>query len=201
MKILRVNPANPDPRIIRDARDVLRFGGVVAYPTDTCYGLGADMSNIIGVDKIYKIKKRSTKRPFSIIVGTISDIKKICLVDEKQEKILRKFLPGAITFILLNLEFKTFPQNTIAVRIPNYKITRLLAESFCKPFATTSANIAGKNPCYSIDKFLAQLGKTKNIPDLILDAGELENNKPSTIVNLIKWPPRIIRQGTVEFET
>ena len=83
----------------------------------------------------------------------------------------------------------------MGLRIPRYKITQLLAEKFDFPYATTSANISGMTPCYSAEEVVHQFRTQKHQPDLVLDAGRLEKNPPSTVVDLIKWPPKILRQG------
>lgn len=199
MKIIKINPNNPHPKALDEAVKVLANGGTLVYPTDTCYGLGADMTNIIAVDKIYKIKKRSDSKPLSVIAKNISAIKRFSLLEEAEEKILRKYFPGAITFVLLNLDYKIFPQTTVGVRIPEFKITQLIADKLYKPYATTSANLAGKNVCYNINDFLTQIRKNQYQPDLILDAGQLPIKPPSTVVNLIRRPYHIIRHGSVKF--
>ncbi len=200
MKILRVDLHNPNPKAIAEAVQCLRRGGILVYPTDTCYGLGADMTNPISVDKIYKIKERQDKKPLSVIIKNVNQLKKYALVDNNQEAILRKYLPGPFTFVLLSSDYKTFKQSSIGIRIPEYKITRLISDKFYTPYATTSANKSGYDPCYNLDCILAQFENAQYKPNLILDVGELLKNPPSTVVDLSQWPPHIIRQGSGKFD-
>lgn len=200
MKIVKINPKNPEPRVIDEAVDELRRGGVVVYPTDTCYGIGVDISNIFAVEKVYKIKSRYERKPLSVIVNDLEMIQKIALVEEHKKEILKKYLPGPYTFFLLNLDYKNFKHPIIAVRIPNYTITLAIANKFGKPYATTSANISGFEPSYSVADFMSQIKNNRYQPDLILDAGKLSKNLPSTIVDISTDKPRIIRAGSGKFE-
>lgn len=198
MEIIKIDPNNPDSKTIDRVVEVLENQGVIVYPTDTCYGLGADATNIFALNKLYKIKGRDYNKPVSIIAKDINAIKKFALVEADQEAFLKKYLPGEITAILLVTDMLNFKNNTVGVRIPNYKITKLIAEKFNAPYATTSANISGKPSCYNINDLLTQLKNQKDLPDLILDAGTLSENPPSTVVDIVKMPPRILRQGRIK---
>ena len=200
MKILKVNPQKPQKLIIKQAVEVLKRGGVLIYPTDTCYGMGADITNPIAVDKIYKIKGREEGKPLSVIVKDFAQIKKMSEVDAKKEKVLKKYLPGPFTFVLLNLDYKTFPQNTVGFRIPKYKITQMIASEIDFPYATTSANLTAKDVCYTVNEIIKQFKNNKYQPNLLLDAGELNKNLPSTVVSMISMPPKILRQGSAKFK-
>jgi len=200
MKILKINKNNPNVQSLNEAVQCLKNGGVLVYPTDTCYGLGADITNPIAIKKIYEIKGRSDRKPLSIIVRNLSQLKKIAIVDDFQEQILKKYLPGNFTFILLNSDLDTFNQTSIGIRIPKFKLTQLISDKFSEPYATTSANISGKQACYSIDNILKQFKHSNCLPDLFLDAGELPCTKPSTIVDLTRQPFKIIRQGSGKFD-
>ncbi|MCL5794854.1 MAG: L-threonylcarbamoyladenylate synthase [Patescibacteria group bacterium] len=200
MKIVKINPQNPEPEAIKEAINVLENRGVIVYPTDTCYGLGADMTNIFAVDKLFKIKGRDFSKPVSVIVKNIAQIKQIALVEDKQTEFLKKYLPGKITAVLLNTDFTNFKSNSIGIRIPKYKITQLISEGLDKPYSSTSANISDLGPCYDIPELIYQFKNREYKPDLILDAGILPKSDPSTVVDLIKWPPKIIRQGAEKIE-
>jgi len=198
MKIIKIDPSSPEPKIIDKAIEVLKNGGVVAYPSDTCYGLGADITNPFALDKLYKIKRREYNKPISIIVKSIKEIEKIAIVDENQKQFLKKYLPGEITVILLNTDFSNFKNNSLGIRMPKYKLLQILAEKFAQPFSSTSANIAGLPACYSAEEVIYQFKNNKHQPDLLLDGGILPKRSPSTVVNLIKWPPKVLRQGNLK---
>jgi len=200
MKIIKIDPNRPQLKAIESAVKVLEHGGVIVYPTDTCYGLGADAYNPIAVDKIYKIKGRGASKPLSVIVKNISQIEKKTEVNQAQKKYLKKYLPGPVTFILLNTNFKFLKQNTLGIRIPDFKITKLLSDNFSNPYTTTSANISGKDVCYSTEELIKQFSENEIKPDLLLDAGVLSKSLPSTIADIITLPPKIIRQGSVKIK-
>lgn len=202
MRILDINPRNPEPEIINEAAKVVAGGGILIYPTDTCYGIGGDATSTQAIHKIQQLKSREAHKPFSVIVRDLPMIHKYAILDETGEAVLRHYLPGQYTFALLTKNFNQWPYNSIWVRMPNYAVTQALAEALPMPYITTSANISGEPPAYSIEELeqslLSDEGLTV-VPDLILNAGPIPHNPPSTIVNLTVWPPKIIRQGGVTF--
>jgi len=113
MKIIKINPNKPESHVIEETLEVLRSGGVIIYPTDTCYGLGADMTNIFAIEKIYRIKDRENRKPLSMIVKDIDQLEKYALVESHKKEVLQKYLPGSYTFILLNIDYKIIKQPSI----------------------------------------------------------------------------------------
>jgi tRNA threonylcarbamoyl adenosine modification protein (Sua5/YciO/YrdC/YwlC family) len=202
MKVLSINPLQPDASAIEIAAKTLRRGGVIIYPTDTCYGIGADARNPRARERIVRMKQRDESKKFSIIVKDIALIEKIAFVDDIQRAILKHYLPGQFTFILMNTDLSILNKNTIGVRIPKNIVTQDITNAFDEPFISTSANIVGQPVLYSYqdinDDFL-QLIDPNNLPDLVLDAGVLPHNPPSTVVNLVKKPPITIREGATPF--
>lgn len=199
MKIIKINPKTPEPDIIEEAVESLKSGGVIIYPTDTCYGFGADMTNIFALEKIYRIKGRENRKPLSMIVKNIGQIEKFALVESQQKKILEQYLPGPYTFIMLNIDYRTIKLASLGIRIPDYKVTQAIANRFHRPYATTSANKSNEEPCYSVSCILKQFSNNQYLPNLILDAGELAKNSPSTVVNLTGNKPVVLRQGSAVF--
>lgn len=197
MQIILINPKNPDQKIIKKTVQILKSGGVVIYPTDTCYGLGVDFENPEALKKLYKIKRRETRKPVSVIMKDLKIIKKYCRVDDREERYLKKYLPGPFTFILRKKN-----RGTLGVRIPDYKITRTIANQLNRPFTATSANLSGKLNSYNFSEIKKNLLSSKTAPkniDLILEAGKLSRKLPSTVVDLSKGQPEILRQGTGKF--
>lgn len=202
MKVLQIDPLQPDASIIKEAARILRSGGVIIYPTDTCYGIGADARNPRARGRIVKMKQRDESKKFSIIVKDIELIEKIAFVDDEQRAILRHYLPGQFTFVLMNADLSILNKNTLGIRIPDNIVTQSIADAFDSPFISTSANIVGQPTLYSyseINEDFLQLIDPENLADLVLDAGILPQNLPSTVVNLVKKPPVILRQGAVKF--
>jgi L-threonylcarbamoyladenylate synthase len=198
MKIEKINPSNTDKKLIFDAANVLKKGGILMYPTDTCYGLGADISNKIAFNKIYKIKKRSRTKPVSVITPDLKSIYNLAVIKPEQEKYIAKYLPGAVTLIFVTLDHDLFPFSSIGIRLPDYNVTQLISQAFKYPYVTTSANIGNYAPAYEVQDFLNQLEVGDIKPDLVLDAGRLPKNEPSTVVDLTSGKPKILRQGGVK---
>jgi L-threonylcarbamoyladenylate synthase len=183
---------------------VLRSGGVILYPTDTLYGLGADAFSDTAVDKIYAIKGRDPRKPIHAIFSDMKMVEEYAEVSDLARKLAEKFLPGALTLVLKkksgvetgiarNIE-------TIGVRIPDNSFCIETARSFDKPFTATSANLANEPTQLSVEKVIAQLGDTKNKIDLIIDAGILPMRQPSTVVSLLHSTPVILREGAISKE-
>lgn len=200
MEIKKISFKNPEQKIIKKAAKVIKSGGILVYPTDTCYGLGVDPYNKKAVRDLRELKQREKRKPISVVVN-FKMLKKICQVEKKQEKILKKYLPGPFTFIL-NLNLRNLEGrglkfiakgNKIGIRIPDCKLTSALFNELNIPYTTTSANISGRKSLYNIKDILKQF-KNKQ-PDLILDAGKLPKNLPSTVVDLTKKEPKILRKG------
>lgn len=193
MEIYKINLKNPDPRIIKKAVEVIKKGGILVYPTDTCYGLGVDPENKEAMKRLLKLKGRTTSKKISLIVSDFGMLKRLCQIDQKQEEILKKYLPGPFTFILKKKE-----GGTLGVRIPDCPVTQLLAQELEIPYTATSANLSGEKECYSIKCLLSQFKKERL--DLILDVGELPKNPPSTVVDLTKKEAKVLRRGSGDFK-
>ena len=195
MKILKINANNPEKEKIKAAINVLKSGGTVVYPTDTVYGIGANILDVEAVQKVYQVKKRSPLKPISTCVSKIEDIHKIAHMDEDTEKMIEKILPGPFTVILKKKEnvpsILTSGGEKIGVRIPDSKVCMELASAF--PITTTSANISGEKIPESLDGILKQLDG--NV-DLILDAGVCKHGIHSTVIDMTD-SPKIVRKGAV----
>src|SRR3989344_4963260 len=204
MKIIKVNPENlrESEEAIVEAAKVMFSGGTVVFPTDTVYGLGCDATNEQAVRKIFKIKKRKESQPLAIIVRDIDMAKKVAFVDRRLEKALNLVWPGAVTIVLWKKyklpEILTAKEQTIGLRIPDYKLTQFLAENMGRPYVATSANISGQQATNKISEVLSYFAKSLIKPDLVLDAGDLKFCEPSTVLDLSKSKPKITRIGPVD---
>jgi len=176
---------------IKKARKILKNGGVIIYPTDTLYGLGADIFNREAVERIFRIKGRDFKKPLSIMVSSLKQIKNLAWVNQKQEKLIKTILPGPFT-VLLKKKKKisyniTAGSEKVGLRIPASKICRQLSKDM--PITTTSANVSGFQPDLNINKIAK---KFKNQTDFILK-GERLSGQPSIIIDLTEEPFTIFR--------
>ncbi len=178
---------------IRKAIKLLKQGELIVYPTDTLYGLGADIFNEEAIKKVYEVKKRPFDLPLSIAIASVDEINEYAYMNEIAYKIAREFLPGAITIILKKR--KVIPdiiaKEKIGIRIPANEIALKIAKEL--PITATSANIHGKNPPKEIKEAKEQLG---NKIALYIDGGKLPG-KPSTIVDVSEGKIKIIREGAI----
>ena len=183
----------------------IREGKVILAPTDTVYGLLTDATNKKAVEKVFKIKKRPRNKPLPIFVKDIKMAKELAEINEKQEKFLKKVWPGKTTAVLkLKIKPRSFvksrrkiygiSKDTIALRIPKYKLVLDLLKRTDKPLTGTSANISGQLASGNIKKVLKQFKNQRHQPDLVIDAGNLPKSKPSKVIDLTIWPPKILRE-------
>lgn len=202
MKVVRIDALQPDPAVMNETAKLLRRGGVIIYPSDTCYGLGADPANQRAKQRIARMKQRDESKKFSVIAKDIAMIESVVILNDEQRAILHYYLPGQFTFVLLAANLHLLQSNSIGVRIPYHPFTSYLSHVFDKPFISTSANLSGHPAIYSYDEIqhnFLQLLDPDDLPDLVLDAGALPVNPPSTVVDLVQKPPAIIRQGAARF--
>lgn len=193
MKILKTNQNEVDKNVIDEAVKVLADGGVILYPTDTVYGLGANIFNRKAVKKVYNIKKRSYLKPVSLLVSSKDAIPLVSKVSLNQLNFIDKYLPGPYTFILK--KSKIVPRHltsgsvNVGVRVPKSEIACSLAKIF--PITTTSANLSNKDTLDTPEEILKQLGCEV---DLIIDVGPLNSGNPSTIIDLTGEEPVFVKR-------
>ena len=186
---------------IEKAADTLRSGGVVAFPTDTVYGIGVDPFQPKAIQKLYTIKGRSENKPISILVGSCQDVENIAQnLPKIFFQLVKQFWPGALTLIV---EAKGLPVQitaggkTVGLRMPNHPIALEVLRCFAGPIATTSANKSNQTPATSKTQIEQQLG---GLIDLIIDGGETNAGTSSTVIDLLKTPPKVLRQGEIFVE-
>ncbi|MBN1277455.1 MAG: threonylcarbamoyl-AMP synthase [Deltaproteobacteria bacterium] len=187
--ILSINPDNPQQRLIDRVTEVLENGGLIAYPTDTFYGIGCDLYNKKGIQLIYRLKNRPLNKPFSFICDSLKEISRYAIVSNYAYKTMNRFLPGAYTFILegtrLVPKIMLSKRKTVGIRIPDNRICLAIVQTFGRPIISTSA---GYDDPFSLkDAFGAYL-------DIIIDGGELFAS-PSSVISLIDDKPEVIREG------
>jgi L-threonylcarbamoyladenylate synthase len=186
---------------VAQAAEVLRAGGVLLYPTDTLYGLGADSLNREALDKIFAIKGRDEGKPIHSIVAEVDAAAPYAVVSPLAQALSDKLLPGPLTLLLAKTatvpEWAVSGRDTFGIRVPANTFCLALADAFGKPYTATSANKAGQEPMRNVDVILAQLGDAANTIDLIIDAGELPASQPSTVVDARGKEPVVLRKGAI----
>jgi len=175
----------------------VKNGKVIVYPTDTLYGLGADIFNDEAVKKVFKIKKREKTNALPIAVADVNELEKIAFVDDKSRCLIKAFLPGKLTVVLkkknIVSDLVTGGSDNVAIRIPDNKIALYLLSNF-GPLTATSANIHGKKTPVNIIDINIQF-KSSDIA-VYIDNGILDG-VPSTIVDMTQEPFKIIRKGSI----
>ena len=193
MKILKTGIDDIDDEIISEAIDILVDGGVVLYPTDTVYGLGANIFDSKAVRRVFEIKQRSPLKPLSILVSNVKAIDLVAKVSLEQKRVIDSHLPGPYTFILNRRKIVprvvTSGSDYVGVRVPDNEIACRLASLF--PITTTSANLSDDDVLSTPREILEQLDCDV---DLVIDVGELSSNHASKIVDLSGRNPKIIRK-------
>ena len=194
--ILNINPENPQPRLIHKVVETLKQGGVIAYPTDTTYGIGCDIFNKKGVKKIYQIKHRDPRKPFSFICADLSDVANYAQVSNFAFKTMKRNLPGPYTFVLeatrVVPDLLTTRQKTVGIRIPDNPIALAIVRELGHPLVTTSANVSGEEAFNDPSLIDESMGR---MLDMVVDGGILLGD-PSTVVSLIDDKAEVLRQGS-----
>ena len=196
---LNIDPAKPDDKALAEAEKIIRAGGVVAFPTETFYGLGADAHQEAAVEKIFRLKGRAFLNPISVIVDTARKV--IPLVEElpaTAQILMQKFWPGALTIVFAAspavLPRLTARTGKIGIRVSSHPVASLIAKGLAGPLTATSANLSGGPECSTADEVLRVLGDSL---DAVIDGGMTAGGLGSTVLDVTVSPPRILREGVV----
>lgn len=199
-RILQVDPNNPDPRVVQEIVIAIQGEGLVALPTDTVYGLAADIFSGAALERVVDLKARPHDKPIPIFISSIDDLGKIARgVPEEAGRLAQRFWPGPLTLILHASahipEAITAGTGTVGVRIPDLPLIDLILKALDRPITGTSANKSGgPNPVSPKDVVKG----LRNQFDLLVDGGETGSTIPSTVLDCTQFPLRIIRTGAVE---
>jgi tRNA threonylcarbamoyl adenosine modification protein (Sua5/YciO/YrdC/YwlC family) len=193
--LLTLDSEHPQPHQVARVVDCLKNGGIIAYPTDTTYGIGCSIFNKKGIERIYLMKGRERRKPFSFICSSLSEVAHYAKVGNNAFKILKRYLPGPYTFVLEATrdvpDLLLTRQKTVGIRIPNNRICLELVLALGNPIVTTSANPSGEDPVgdpYIIeDIFGHQL-------DFVIDGGLLDTDV-SSVVALTGDTTEVLRAG------
>jgi L-threonylcarbamoyladenylate synthase len=198
-RTLDVDPREPDARVLEEALFVLRGGGIVAYPTETFYGLGVDARSSRACDRLIQLKGRPADKALPCIVSGLEQLEEVARsLESAVFPLARRFWPGPLTLVV---EAKpglaaSSPEGSLAVRASGLRLARDLAEGLGAPITATSANRSGEPPATTAEQVSSRLGAEL---DLVLDGGPCPGGLPSTIVDVRRTPPRLIREGRVSF--
>ncbi|NVJ28314.1 MULTISPECIES: L-threonylcarbamoyladenylate synthase [Myxococcus] len=198
--ILEVDMEHPSPRHIQRAVEVLERGGLIAYPTDTYYGMGCDLGSKRAIERLYQLKGRDKKKPLSFLCPDLSDVARYAHVSNFAYRTMKGLTPGAFTFILeatrLVPDLMMTRQKQVGIRVPDAPLARELARALGRPLVTTSVSNTQGEPLTDAREIKEEFGHGL---ELILDGG-VTLNEPSTVVSLIGDTLEILRQGKGRLE-
>lgn len=189
-------------QILSKSKSVLSDGGIIIFPTETVYGLGADIFNEESINRIYKIKGRDFNKPLAAHISSINQIELICdNVSDLFCKLAENFLPGPLSIVVPNVNSKvpkivTSGLNTIAIRYPDNDICRKIIDNFNFPLAATSANVSGHTSPINFSNIEKEI---IDEVDLAVDGGECYYKMESTVISIVSQP-KILRQGVLKKE-
>jgi len=190
---------------INQALSVLRKSGTIVYPTDTVYGLGADVDDLKAIKSIYKIKGRSSQKPIGLIAADINQVKKIAKLNKEELNMMKRFWPGPLTILLkVNNKYEGLSfigqGGYVGVRVPDNQVALELAKKLGRPLIATSANLSGQKECFTTFCVVNQFMNKLDYPGFIYDGGRLPRSKPSTIIKWKKGVWQIIRKGKIKID-
>ena len=201
MKFITLDPIHPEQKKLGEAADIILSDGVIGYPTETVYGLGANALSDNAVEKVFDLKGREKNKPILIIASDLDQVKKLVASFPSQAEILAKaFWPGALTMI-----FEAAPQlsplllgggNQIGIRIPASQICLELIKQCGVPITSTSANITGKENPISAEEVFKYFGSKL---DLIIDGGASPSRVPSTVISIENNKVKLLREGVIPY--
>lgn len=198
--LISINPETPPERLIDKVVDILRRDGVIAYPTDTYYGIGCDIMNKRAIQRIYQLKGRDKKNPFSFICADLKNIADYAKVTNYAYKTMRRMLPGPYTFIMegsrMVPKIMLTRRKTAGIRVPDHPIPVALVQALGNPILSTSATDPEGNIFHDASLIHDHFG---NRLDAVIDGGPVPG-EPSSVISLLEDVPEVIREGQGDVE-
>lgn len=189
-EVLKIDAENIDLEKIKRAAEVIKKGGIVAFPTETVYGLAADFLNKQAVNRIFEVKKRPKDKPLTLQIQDITYLEELaCDISAFAYQLMSKFWPGPLTLVL-----KAKEGGTVGVRIPDNKIAQCLIKESQTPLVAPSANLSGEPAAKIAEEVLQAFD---GLIEMIIDGSKVELGIASTVVDLSVSPYRILREGAI----
>lgn len=192
-----IHPVNPQIRLIRETVQIIEEGGLIVYPTDSCYAFGCSIGNKSAMERIRRIRKLDAKHNFTLICRDLSEISIYALVDKAAYRLLKSCTPGPYTFLLkatgeVPRRLQTPRRKTIGLRVPDHNITQSLLQELGQPLMSSTLSLPGEElPLTDPDEMRLRLDHDV---DLVIDGGYC-GIEPTTVVDLVGDQPEIVRQG------
>lgn len=201
-RYLSIHPEDPQPRMLGQAAEILRSGGVVAIPTDSCYALGCGLGDKDAVERIRRIREVDDRHHLTLMCRDLSEIAQFARVDNAQYRLLKATTPGSYTFILEGT--KELPRRvlhpkrkTIGLRVPDHKVALALLAELGEPLLTSTLMLPGDES--PLTEGWEIQDRLDDFIELILDGGYC-GTEPTTVVDLTNWPPELVRAGRGSLE-
>jgi tRNA threonylcarbamoyl adenosine modification protein (Sua5/YciO/YrdC/YwlC family) len=195
---LEIHPDHPEPRKIARAVETLRRGGVIAYPTDTVYGLGCDIRQKKAIERIYQMKRMREDQPLAFICPDLGDIARYAIVDNQTYRTMRRLVPGPYCFVLEATrevpKMLMMKRKTVGIRVPHHEVPLALARELGSPIISTTASWEGE-PLSDPEEIASRFPGL----DLILDAGA-GGLVGTTVVDMTGGTPEVLREGAGPIE-
>jgi tRNA threonylcarbamoyl adenosine modification protein (Sua5/YciO/YrdC/YwlC family) len=193
--LLKINPINPQERLIKRVVEHLKKGGIIAYPTDTFYGIGCDIMNKKAIERVYQIKQRQKNIPFSFICSDLKHISIYAKVSNYAYRTMKRLLPGPYTFILegsrLVPRIMLTKRRTAGIRVPDHQICLSLTKALGNPILSTSATLPDGNVLSDPSLIHERLNLQH---DIVIDGGTTPG-RPSSVISLMDDYPEVLREG------
>lgn len=205
MRIIDINIHAPEERALAEALVALTEGGVVAFPTETAYGLAASATDARSIERIYAIKGREKEKALPLIAASIADVERIADIPNELRPLIQRHWPGPLT-IVVPLKKKMVGEfgmvagrgNTIAIRVSSLELARLLAQAAGGIITATSANISGTPSLYNGDQVRSAFAARATQPTLLLNGGTLPQRPASTIIAVENGEIKVLREGAIK---
>jgi tRNA threonylcarbamoyl adenosine modification protein (Sua5/YciO/YrdC/YwlC family) len=190
-----IHPTHPQKRLIRQAADIVRHGGLIAYPTDSCYALGCDRGNVKAAERLRRIRGVGERHHLTLMCRDLAEMGRYAIVNDAQFKLLKSVTPGSYTFILRarrEIPRRLTSKKTIGVRVPGHPVAQALLAELDQPMVSATLLLPGEEKPFSqAGEIRARLEREL---DLIIDAGSC-GIEPSTVIDLTADTPRVLREG------
>jgi len=201
-QVVKIDESEALRNALQRAVSIIAEGGIVAFPTESFYGLGVDATNSSAIERLFLVKKRNPSIPILILISSINELSKYAAsIPSDALELGRRFWPGGLTMLLDASQdvpsLLTAGTGKIGIRVSDHPLARALTLALNVPITGTSANISGEPPCTRADQVVECLGAQI---DLILDGGVTKGTQPSTVLDVTSNPPLLIREGIIKAE-
>ena len=200
MQVLKVDSAKPERRVLDAAAEAVLRGGVIAFPTDTVYGLGCSLLDVAAVEMVGRLKRRAREHAYISLIPDPSQALGLALsVSGVAKRLIDRFWPGPLSLVFVAAEIVPMrvrgSGGTIALRCPNDVLSHALLQRIGGPMVSSSANLSGQPPAATAEEVVATFG---NQLDLVLDGGPRRGGVPSTLVDVSGPRPKLLRRGALD---